>query len=163
MNLEEIDTRKILAGIAIIILFVMFFLPSKARFAGSHTVYETRTDPTYGRIKFCQKCHPEIYANITQGTAHNASGCICHGYVPNITVEGTDYDINVNHSLTKNIFCTNCHTRYNSTGDIEVGKDVNLQNQSAHYMFFNYSEKTEIYDRAESYFLSNLETLKSGS
>ncbi len=161
MEIEDIDWRKALGVIAIIILLIIFVLPREARFAGSHTVYATKTSEEHGSLAFCAKCHPDIAANITYGGAHNQSGCICHGYMPNNSYGG-GYDININHSLTKNIFCTNCHTRYNSTGNIEVGRDVNLQNQSAHYMFFNYSNKTEIYDRAEAYFQDNLETLKTG-
>ncbi|MFQ5975792.1 MAG: hypothetical protein ACE5J5_05725 [Candidatus Hydrothermarchaeales archaeon] len=73
--------------------------------------------------------------------------------------------------MTKNIYCTNCHTEYNSTGDLVVNAsnsagariEVNVQNQSPHYLFntSDATEKEQLYTQAREYFLKNLDTLKS--
>ncbi len=173
MKPEKYDWTKILLILGFIILLAIMILPQKARFAGSHTMYEKRNSSQYGRTLFCNKCHPEIVANLSTSGAHNilTTGCICHGYNPNVTV-GNLYDINLNHSLTKNAYCTNCHTKYNSTGDLVVNAtdvttgarvEVNVSGQSPHYLFnvSDATEKEQLYTQAQNYFLTNLETLKS--
>ncbi len=133
-------------------------LPGKATFAGTHTVYEKVNSSTHGDALFCTKCHPEAAGNISSSAAHSTTGCICHGYYPNYTnIGGYNFSINLKHNVTLNIYCTNCHTGYNlSTGTVIAG-DVNgtiieSRNQSAHYIFLNESNKTDIYVRSGKYF-----------
>ncbi|MFQ6105841.1 MAG: hypothetical protein ACE5NL_02090, partial [Candidatus Hydrothermarchaeaceae archaeon] len=67
------------------------------------------------------------------------------------------------HNLTKNIYCTNCHTNYTQTGENAgkiltrnvSGQETWTENQSAHYIFFNRSDETlidELYNRSKTYF-----------
>jgi len=171
MELNKYDWTKILLIIAFIIVVVIMILPREARFAGSHTMYKNKSSATYNRSQFCAKCHPNEAGNLSTSGAHNVltTGCICHGYNPNATEV---YNINLNHSLTKNIYCTNCHVEYNSTGDLYVNAtdmstgltvEVNVQNQSPHYLLntSDAAEKLQLYTQAQNYFLENLETLKS--
>ncbi len=152
--------------IAVLLVAVLIAnLPTQSTFAGSHTIYRQRNSSgtVYGDEYFCQKCHPDEVANISGGSAHNSTACICHGYYPNYTKgygpygESYNYTINLKHNLTKDIYCTNCHTRYNtSTGAVQTGvNDTNepilVANQSAHYIYLNSSNLTEIYDRAFFY------------
>lgn len=137
-------------------------LPSQSKIAGSHSMYRISSTPSAGDSNFCAKCHPDIAGNISSNhtdKAHGAfAGCICHGYYPNYTsITGPNglnynYTINLKHNLTKNIYCTNCHTRYNSSGGIELGNNRSGVNQSGHYVYLNKSNKTEIYDRVFTYF-----------
>ena len=162
----------ILLIVILIVVITIYIFPQEARFAGSHTMYKTRSSSEYNRSNFCAKCHPNEAGNLSTSGAHNilTTGCICHGYYPNITA-GNSYDINTNHTLTKNIYCTNCHTEYNSTGDLVVNAtdasgarvEVNVQNQSPHYLLntSDPAEKDELYKQARRYFLTNLETLKT--
>jgi len=156
------DALHLLLLAFIMIAVVYSILPSQSKLSGSHSVYRVRTSPLMGDIYFCAKCHPSIAGNITSSAlykAHGAfSGCICHGYYPNHTSfpgpfgKNYNYTINLRHNLTKNIYCTNCHTRYNATGDIPIGNNRNAVNQSAHYIYLNDSDKSEIYERAYRYF-----------
>jgi hypothetical protein len=156
------DPKYILAITFILIALVYAILPSQAKIFGSHSVYKVRSTPTTGDIYFCEKCHPDIAGNITVNhtyKAHGAfSGCICHGYYPNYTAitgpNGLNYNfsINLKHNLTKNIYCTNCHTNYNTTGQIDTGNISNAINQSGHYINMDRSNKTELYERAYRYF-----------
>lgn len=141
-----------------IVIAISYLLPTKTTFAGSHTIYESKNS-SYGPAEFCSKCHPEVVGNLSSSTAHNiaVTSCICHGYNPN--ANDLMRNINLTHNLTKNVYCTNCHTRYNeSTGDIIIygdGNPVNVTNQSGHYIFFNSSNATlmgEIYNRSWRYF-----------
>lgn len=104
-------------------------------FAGSHAVYINKTDTA----EFCIKCHPDK-VKVVDFSAHSNAGCICHGYAPNATAL---YNINTAHNLTKNIYCTNCHSDYDDTGNITVHRQgsVNVSgiNQSAHYITNNTS------------------------
>ncbi len=151
-------TTTVLLSLTALMVAVAFNLPGKTTFAGSHTAYKTRNNSAYGEAYFCEKCHPSIVGNVTNSIAHNSTYCICHGYYPNYTKrfgpygENYNYSINVKHNLTKNIYCTNCHTRYNDTGAIAIGNDVDARNQSAHYIFLNSSNLTEIYNRSWNYF-----------
>lgn len=150
----------LIVGLAIV-LFVFSIYPGKTTFAGSHTLYENSTSASYGAADFCDKCHPEIVANLSTSVAHNltVTGCICHGYAPNLT--NSLRHINLKHNLTKNIYCTNCHADYNSTGDLPAyggGTVINVPNQSGHYIYFNKSDSTEmekLYNRSRRYFENN--------
>jgi hypothetical protein len=149
-----------------IIIFILALIavgvavyPGKTTFAGSHSMYKSKdySTPPYGAADFCVKCHPAEVGNLSTSIAHPLSktGCICHGYNPNLTA--SLYDVNLKHNLTKNIYCTNCHTRYNNTGDIPIygeGNLINVKNQSAHYIYFNKSNQSlvdEVYNRSKRY------------
>jgi hypothetical protein len=150
----------------VLLLLVVFLalvatLPTKTSLAGSHTMYKFRngSGAGYGDEYFCEKCHPSIAGNVSGSSAHNNTACICHGYYPNYTKiagpygEGGDVSINLEHNLTKDIYCTNCHARYNdTTGGIDIGNNQDGRNQSAHYIYLNRSNTTEIYNRAWRYF-----------
>ncbi len=150
----------LIIGLAIILLAISVY-PGKTTFAGSHTMHKNTTSASYGAAEFCNKCHPEIVANLSTSAAHNLSvtGCICHGYAPNLT--DSLRHINLKHNLTKNIYCTNCHTDYNSTGGLPIsggGGTINVPNQSGHYIYFNESDATEmekLYNRSRTYFENN--------
>ncbi len=132
-------TTLLLLG-ALIILVVIYIFPSRTTMAGSHTMYRTRniSAELKGEAYFCEKCHPEETGNLTALTmGHNRTQCICHGYYRNVTDD--DWDINLKHQLTKDAYCTNCHSRYNASGELYVlyGKSstwVNVENQTGHYI-----------------------------
>ncbi len=133
----------IIAGIAI----GMIIISASGLFAGSHTLYENKTTAS----AFCTKCHPDKVATISISlNAHRNIGCACHGYNPNATEL---YNINAAHNLTKNIYCTDCHTNYNfTTGNITIHNGgITANAQSAHYLI-NSSNKDEIYRRAGQFF-----------
>ena len=147
------------------ILVISFFLvavaysilPSQSKISGSHSVFKISTSPSTGDIGFCAKCHPDIAGNISSSFIYKAHGaisaCICHGYYPNYTnLGGVNTSINLKHNLTKNIYCTNCHTNYNEAGQIDIGNNSNAINQSGHYIYLNQSNKTDVYGRAYRYF-----------
>ena len=156
------DPKFILLLLFILIAGIYAILPSQSKISGSHSVYKVRTTPSTGDIYFCQKCHADIAGNISANHSYKAhgafSGCICHGYYPNYTAiagpNGVNYNysINLKHNLTKNMYCTNCHTNYNTTGQIDIGANSNAQNQSGHYINIDRSNKSEIYERAYRYF-----------
>jgi len=120
---------------ALIIIAVIYIFPSKTTMAGSHTMYKVKNE-TSGEIDFCKKCHAEEADNITASAVHNRTECICHGYYPNVT--NASIDINLKHQLTKDAYCTNCHSKYNESGELGVygpnGIRVNVTNQSGHYI-----------------------------
>lgn len=103
-----------------------------AVFSGSHTAYKNTTQQT--AAEFCIKCHP-TKVSIVSVSAHKNAGCVCHGYAPNATEL---YNINAAHNLTKNIYCTNCHSDYDDAGNITIHREgsdtVSGINQSAHYI-----------------------------
>ncbi len=155
------STTIIMLLITGLMVALVFNLPGRTSLAGTHTVYKFRngSGSGFGDEYFCQKCHPSIAGNISQASAHNSTSCICHGYYPNYTdilgPYGVNEDImiNVKHNLTKNIYCTNCHTNYNDTsGGIDIGNNQDGRNQSAHYIYLNSSNLTDIYNRAWTYF-----------
>lgn len=151
----------LIAGLAIVLLVVSVY-QGKTTFAGSHTMYKNSTSTSYGAAEFCNECHPEIVGNLSTSVAHNLSvtTCICHGYMPNLT--DPLRHINIKHNLTKNIYCTNCHTDYNSTGDVPIygnGNVLNVPNQSGHYIYLNKSDATEmekLYNRSRGYFENDI-------
>jgi len=126
--------KKILLLFAIFsVILAASMFNTYAIFAGSHTVYENKSTPA----DFCRKCHPTVVLSVSAG-AHKDAGCICHGYAPNATEL---YNINVAHNLTKNIYCTNCHSNYDENGNITIHQDglntISGINQSAHYITNN--------------------------
>jgi hypothetical protein len=158
----------VLSAILLVVIAVMAIYPGKTTFAGSHTIHSIRNSTDYGDAQFCWKCHPSQVVNVTSSgnyTAHNSTACICHGYLPNYTqLSGpfgyyTPRTINLEHNLTMNIYCTNCHTNYNESetvGAIIIYSDgTKTENQSAHYIYFNGSSSSSIeetYNRSWSYF-----------
>ncbi|MCZ7385587.1 MAG: hypothetical protein O8C63_12685 [Candidatus Methanoperedens sp.] len=148
--------KKILLLFAIFgILLAASMFTTYAIFSGSHTVYKNTTPAT--AADFCFKCHP-TKVSIVNTSAHANAGCICHGYNPNIN---ETYNLNAAHNLTKQIYCTNCHSNYTiSTGKITIHNDVGLGeisgiNQSAHYIIASSSNKTPVYDRAKQFFANS--------
>lgn len=141
------EKKSVLILIGILIVISTMIISSYALFAGSHVLYKNKTNAQ----DFCIKCHPDkvTIMNLTSN-AHTNAGCICHGYNPNVT---ETLNINVAHNLTKNIYCTNCHTNYNSTtGNIMIhGGTIAAPNQSAHYLINN-SNKNLIYQNAKGFF-----------
>ncbi len=130
--------RKILLLFAIFgVLLAASMFTTYAIFSGSHTVYKNTTPAT--AVDFCKKCHPTKVSTVI-GSAHANAGCICHGYAPNASEL---YNINAAHNLTKNIYCTNCHSNYEDDGNITIHQvgSVNISgiNQSAHYITSNTS------------------------
>lgn len=137
-----------MAAVFGIILAVSMF-NTYAIFAGTHTINTNRSTPE----AFCIKCHPTKVSGVS-ASAHANAGCICHGYNPNVSEL---YNINIAHNLTKQIYCTNCHSSYSiSTGNITIhndsGRDINGINQSAHYIIASSTNKTPLYDRAKNFF-----------
>ncbi len=144
--------KKILLLFAIFgVILAASMFTTYAIFSGSHTVFENKTTPA----EFCIKCHP-TKVSIVSVSAHKNAGCICHGYNPNLTAL---YNINVAHNLTKQIYCTNCHTNYSmTTGSIVIhndGTEVNVTNQSAHYIIRSSINKTPVYERAGQFFANS--------
>ena len=145
----------LLAIVAVAAIYYIF--PGETMFHGSHTMVEIENSSGYGYSEFCRECHDAIVVNISVSGAHNSTNCICHGYNPNGT--GGYYNVNLTHNITKNAYCTNCHTRYNDTGDISItdgtGSQYAVPNQSGHYIYYNTSNASsieEIYNRSWKYF-----------
>ncbi len=132
-----IATKKRIAVLAAAIILVSS-LTAYALLATSHTTYKTTEN-------FCTKCHVGVATNVSAGI-HDPANCICHGYLINDT-----YYINRKHNLTKDIYCTNCHSDSNETGDIpiQVSSYTSGRNQTAHYLIKD--NKTAIYDHARDY------------
>ncbi|KAF5410120.1 MAG: hypothetical protein C5S47_07570 [Candidatus Methanogasteraceae archaeon] len=137
-----IATKKRIAVLAAAIILVSS-LTAYALLATSHTTYKTKDD-------FCTKCHANVAINVSAGI-HNPANCICHGYLTNSTYDNGTYDINRKHNLTKDIYCTNCHSDSNEIGDIptHIGPYTSGRNQTAHYLIKG--NKTAIYDHAKDY------------
>lgn len=143
----ELNRKPILITIAAGIVIGLIMITASGLFAGSHTLYENRTTA----LDFCTRCHPDKVATISLTTnAHKNAGCACHGYNPNATEL---YNINAAHNLTKNIYCTDCHTNYNlTTGNITIHNgEITANKQSAHYLI-NSSNKDDMYGRAGQFF-----------
>ncbi len=130
-------TKKRIAVLAAIII-IASSLTAYALLATSHTTYKTKDN-------FCTKCHAGVATNVSAGI-HDPANCICHGYLTNST-----YNINRKHNLTKDIYCTNCHSDSNETGDIpiQVSPYISGRNQTAHYLIKD--NTTAIYEHAEGY------------
>ncbi|MEA1895133.1 MAG: hypothetical protein U9N36_08030 [Euryarchaeota archaeon] len=138
-----IATKKRIAVLAAAIILVSS-LTAYALLATSHTTYKTKDD-------FCTKCHAGVATNVSAGIHYHAN-CICHGYLTNSTYDNGTYDINRKHNLTKDIYCTNCHSDSNETGDIPIRispPSTSGRNQTAHYLIKD--NTTAIYDHARDY------------
>jgi hypothetical protein len=129
----------ILLGIIIILITNI----ANAMLSGSHDLYKNETTPQV----FCSKCHPESAIRVTL-SVHHSFNCICHGYNPNSTAQ---YNVNMTHDLTKNIYCTNCHSKYNeSTGNITIHNNISGLDQSAHYIIK--SNNPQLYNNTREFF-----------
>ena len=128
----------------ILILFTSISI-SYGLFAGGHTVYMNTTGPVYDNIEFCVKCHRNVIETVLAGE-HRSAGCICHGYNPN---GSTMYNVNVKHNLTKDIYCTNCHSNFNETGQITINNSLSGLNQSGHYITAN---STILFNHSKEFF-----------
>jgi nitrate/TMAO reductase-like tetraheme cytochrome c subunit len=136
-------TRRVLLIITAFAALLLsgFLISTYALFSGSHSIYTNKTNAT----EFCTKCHAGTVTNVTAGSHANA-GCICHGYNPNTTAA---FNVNVAHNLTKQIYCTNCHTNYDENGEITIYTGISGLNQSAHYITNN---TTTLYTHAQNFF-----------
>jgi Eukaryotic translation initiation factor eIF2A len=147
MKQKLTEKTSVLILMGLIIFISSMIITSYALFSGNHNLFTNKTTAQ----DFCIKCHPDKVAILDISTnVHKNAGCICHGYNPNVTQL---YNINAAHNLTKNIYCTNCHTNYNSTtGNIMIhGGRIAAPNQSAHYLI-NASNKASIYQNAKGFF-----------
>jgi hypothetical protein len=118
--------------------------PPPGPLSSSHKLYKNETTPQI----FCGKCHSASVANVSSGV-HRLINCLCHGYNPNQIAQ---YNVNEKHNLTRNIYCTNCHTKYNeTTGDITIGPGVSGKNQSAHYLIRNKTDPA-LYNNSRGFF-----------
>lgn len=134
-------SKKIFVEILIILVIGIGIV--NAMLSGSHELFKTETIPQ----DFCSKCHSASAANVSAG-AHSPVNCICHGYNPNSSAQ---YNVNQAHDLTKNIYCTNCHTKYDeTTGDIVIYSGISGANQSAHYIMSR--TDTQLYNNSRSFF-----------
>lgn len=128
----------------IISLLPVFAVLPPGPLSSSHKIYKNETTPGL----FCSKCHPASNTSVSSGV-HNPINCLCHGYNPNQTAQ---YNVNVKHNLTRNIYCTNCHTKYNeTTGDITIKQGVSGKNQSAHYLIRNNTDP-QLYNNSRGFF-----------
>lgn len=144
--------KKILLLFAIFgVLLAASMLNTYATFSGSHTVSKNTTPAS--AAEFCAKCHP-TKVTIVGASVHANAGCICHGYNPNLT--DPTQNINTAHNLTKNIYCTNCHSNYDSAGNITIHQDgINTTsgiNQSAHYIT---NDSAILYSHAKQFFANS--------
>jgi len=128
----------IVIGVVMVILFTS--LTAYALFFGGHTLYTSKSGD-YGSAEFCVKCHPDITAT-AMVSAHQNAGCICHGYVP-------EKGINLAHNLTKQIYCTNCHSNYDAEGDITIHEGISGLNQSGHYIT---NDTATLYNNSQQFF-----------
>jgi hypothetical protein len=134
-----VSKRIIIAGILIILIISI----ANAMLSGSHELFKTETTPQ----EFCSKCHPVSAANVSAG-AHSPVNCICHGYNPNSSAQ---YNVNMTHNLTKKIYCTNCHSKYNETsGNIMIYSGISGLNQSAHYIIN--TTDPQLYNNSREFF-----------
>lgn len=137
-----ITRRNLLLLLSITALLLSgLLITTYALFSGSHSIYTNKTNAT----EFCSKCHPDEVASVLV-SSHAAAGCLCHGYNPNATPE---FNVNLAHNLTKQIYCTNCHTNYNETGALTIHTGISGLNQSAHYITNN---TTTLYSHAQNFF-----------
>lgn len=135
-------SKKIIIISSISIILILSI--ANAMLAGSHDLYKSEESPDV----FCSKCHPSSVINVSAGV-HNPINCYCHGYNPNST--SVDYNINMTHDLTKNIYCTNCHSKYNETsGDIIINDGISGLNQSGHYIMNK--DDTQLLNNSRGFF-----------
>ena len=136
-----ISKKIIIVGIIITIILIISI--ANAMFSGNHDLFQNKDTPQ----QFCSKCHSSSVVSVSAG-AHNPVNCICHGYNPN---SSATYNVNMTHDLTKKIYCTNCHTKYDeNTGDMTIRAGISGNNQSAHYIM----SKTDpqLYNNSRGFF-----------
>lgn len=132
-------SNKIIVGLLIILTIGI----ANAMLSGSHELFKTETVPQ----EFCSKCHSASVANVNAG-AHSPVNCLCHGYNPNSSAQ---YNVNLAHDLTKKIYCTNCHSKFNETsGDIMIYSGISGSNQSAHYIISR--TDPQLYNNSRGFF-----------
>ena len=132
--------KKVIIAVITVMLIIGI---AGAMFSNSHELYsyKNETDPW----KFCNKCHPASVTNVSAGV-HSDVNCLCHGYNPNTTPQ-----VNMVHNLTKKIYCTNCHSKYNeTTGDITLYTGISGLNQSAHYIISK--SDSQLYNNSMGFF-----------
>ena len=112
--------------IGLLVVGLVAVINSQAIFLDSHTLYTNKTSAS----DMCIKCHPD-QVSTTMFSAHGDAGCICHGYNPSAN---PDQNINLAHNMTKQIYCTNCHSNYDNDGEITIYSGVSGLNQSGHYI-----------------------------
>lgn len=150
---KKIDKKILLLFAIFVILLAFSMFNTYAIFSGSHTVYRNTTPAS--APGFCVKCHPDK-VQIVGVSVHGNAGCLCHGYNPNIT--DPTRNINIAHNLTKQIYCTNCHSSYNTaTGNITIhvdggGTEISGLSQSAHYVTNN---TPVLYEHAKQFFANS--------
>ncbi|MDD5615581.1 MAG: hypothetical protein PHH85_05205 [Candidatus Methanoperedens sp.] len=144
------NEKRLLMVLIVALAISMGIVLTSAFYPGSHSLYLNKTASTQptSAAEFCVKCHQVRVASVDTSVHRNA-GCICHGYNPNLTAV---YNINLAHNLTKNIYCTNCHSGYNVTsGAIDIHSGVSGLNQSAHYILQK-GDRAGAYQRAKQFF-----------
>ena len=127
--------------IGLLVVGFVAIINSQAIFLDSHTLYTNKTNAS----DMCIKCHPD-QVSTTMASAHKFAGCICHGYNPSAN---PDQNINLAHNMTKQIYCTNCHSNYDSGGEITIYSGVSGINQSGHYITKN---TTALYNNSRDMF-----------
>lgn len=146
MNFHQMIRNTLILKKKIIIVAINVLLIisiASAMLSGSHDLYKSGRDPQ----SFCSKCHPASAANVTL-SEHKLINCTCHGYNPNSNVQ---YNVNMKHDLTKNIYCTNCHSKYDeTTGNITIHNNISGLDQSAHYIIK--STDTQLYNNTRGFF-----------
>lgn len=124
---ERVKVTLLVIGVLVVGLAAI--MNSQAIFQDSHTLYTNKTNAS----DMCIKCHPDEVST-TMVSAHKSAGCICHGYNPSVE---PDKNINLAHNMTKQIYCTNCHSNYDNDGNITIRSRVSGLNQSGHYITKN--------------------------
>jgi len=133
--------KKKIIIVAINVLLIISI--ANAMLSGSHDLYKSGVDPQ----SFCSKCHSASAANVTL-SEHKLINCTCHGYNPSSNVK---YNVNMKHDLTRNIYCTNCHSRYDeTTGNIAIHNNISGLDQSAHYIIK--STDSQLYNNTRGFF-----------
>lgn len=133
---------------SIVAVMLVAIIDTQAFFVGDHALQTDTSNDPEGSIKLCSKCHDGI-VNTVKVSAHPNSGCLCHGYNPTIT---PSENVNVAHNMTKQIYCTNCHSNYdNVTGEITLSTSpfISGLNQSGHYIT---NDTATLYRHAQDFF-----------
>lgn len=138
-NILILKKKIIIVAISVLLIISI----ANAMLSGSHDLYKSGVDPQ----SFCSKCHSASAANVTL-SEHKLINCTCHGYNPSSNVK---YNVNMKHDLTRNIYCTNCHSRYDeTTGNIAIHNNISGLDQSAHYIIK--STDSQLYNNTRGFF-----------
>ena len=133
---------------AIVAVMLVAITNTQAFFVGDHALQTDTSSNPNGSIELCSKCHDDV-VNTVKTSAHPNSGCLCHGYNPTVT---PSQNVNVAHNMTKQIYCTNCHSNYdNVTGEITISITPSISglNQSGHYIT---NDSATLYRHAQDFF-----------